>query len=202
MQQPRFIGGDMHDGGGALEYEADSLFVVEVEVAHNPKSVSQWRTQKRVPCRSSYKREGWQREPQPPGTRAFAQEDIEDEILHGRIELLLDNPAEPVHLVHEEDVALLKVGDKSRQITGALDGRTRRHLDIDTEFGSDYVGESCLAEARRAVKDGVVKGLAALARGSNRYAKVFLDLGLADELLQTLRTQAELGVCILDHRLP
>ena len=41
---------------------------------------------------------------------ALADDDVEGEVLHRRVEHLLDDAVEPVHLVDEEHVALLKTG--------------------------------------------------------------------------------------------
>ena len=58
--------------------------------------------------------------------RPLADDQIELEILHRRIEHLLDRRIEPVDLVDEQHVALFEIGEQRREIAGLGDHRTRR----------------------------------------------------------------------------
>jgi hypothetical protein len=54
-------------------------------------------------------REARQVDPHRPGRRSLADHDVDREILHRRVENLLDDPVQAVDLVDEEDVAGLQV---------------------------------------------------------------------------------------------
>ena len=54
--------------------------------------------------------------------RALADDDVEEEVLHRRIEHLLDLVVEAVDLVDEEDVALLEVREDGGEVARAGDG--------------------------------------------------------------------------------
>src|SRR5699024_9285474 len=62
--------------------------------------------------------------------RTLAQHDVELEILDGRVEDLLYGSGQPVDLIDEENIAVTELREDRRQITAALQGRTR----CDVEF--------------------------------------------------------------------
>ena len=58
--------------------------------------------------------------------RPLADDEVELEILHRRIEDFLDRRIEPVDLVDEQHVALFEIGEQRREIAGLGDHRARR----------------------------------------------------------------------------
>ena len=60
-----------------------------------------------------------------PGRRALAEHDVELEVLHGRVQDLLDRPAQAVDLVDEQHVALGQVGEDGGQVAGPHQRRAR-----------------------------------------------------------------------------
>ena len=62
------------------------------------------------------------------GARAgpLADEDIDLEILHGRVEDLFDHVVQPMDFIDEEDVVFFEVAEDGRQVSRPLDDRTRR----------------------------------------------------------------------------
>ena len=71
--------------------------------------------------------EGEMRQLEPDGacTRPLPYDDVDLEVLHGRIEDLLDGPVEPVYLVDEEHIPLLQVGEDGRHVGLPLERRAR-----------------------------------------------------------------------------
>ena len=61
--------------------------------------------------------------------RPLADDDVDREVLHRRVEHLLDLPVEAMDLVDEQDIALIQVGQDRDQIALALDGRAGGDLD-------------------------------------------------------------------------
>ena len=94
--------------------------------------------------------------------------DVELEVLHRRVEDLLDGARQPVDLVDEEDVAVVEVGEDRGEVAGPLE---RRAADVmckpDAHLGGDDAGERGLAQPGRAGEQQVVERLAAL-RGRPR----------------------------------
>ena len=74
---------------------------------------------------------------------------VELEVLHRRVEDLLDRRRQPVDLVDEQDVARLQVGQQCGEIAAALDHRARGGTEADAHFAGDDLRERRLAEPRR-----------------------------------------------------
>src|SRR5690606_21902008 len=101
------------------------------------------------------------------GVGALVDDEVDAEVLHGGIEELLDDGAEAVDLVDEEDIAAIEIGEDAHQVTGTFQGGTGGGDNLGAHLGGDNMGEGGLTEAGRTVEDGVFEGLAAGARGLN-----------------------------------
>ena len=103
---------------------------------------------------------------QPDGTgrRALADQDVELEVLHGRVEDLLDRPVQAVDLVDEEHVAVLQVGEERGQVAGPDQDRARGDAQPDAHLGGHDAGQRGLAQAGRPGEQQVVDRLAPLPR--------------------------------------
>ena len=126
--------------------------------------------------------EGLEVEAKAAGAGALADDDVDGELLHRRVEHLLDDAAEAVDLVDEEDVVGLEAGEDGGEVAGALDGGAGGDADVDAHLVADDVGEGGLAEAGGAVEEDVLEGFAALAGGGDADGEVFLDAALPDVL--------------------
>ncbi len=141
--------------------------------------------------------EGRQVDADGAGGRALADDEVELEVLHRRVEDFLDGRLQAVDLVDEQHVAGLQVGQDGGQVAGALDDRAGGGAEADAEFAGDDLGQGGLAEARRAVQQHVVQRLAAGAGGLDEDGEVLPAGALADEFGQRLRAQAGLGRVVL-----
>ena len=106
-------------------------------------------------------RERRQRQADARRRRALADDDVELEVLHRRVEDLLDGPRQAVDLVDEQDVALLELGEDRGQVAGPLERRARRDVQRHAHLGGGDAGQRGLAEPGRAGEQQVVDGLAA-----------------------------------------
>ena len=97
--------------------------------------------------------------------RALADDEVELEILHRRIQDFLDRRLQAVDLVDEQHVARLQVGQDGGEVAGALDHRAGGGAEADAQLAGDDLGERGLAEAGRAVQQHVVQRLAPAAGG-------------------------------------
>ncbi len=103
----------------------------------------------------------------------WADDQVELEILHGRIEDFLDGRVEPVDLVDEEDIALVEARQLCGKIARLGDDRAGGGAEIDAEFAGDDLRERRLAETRRPDEEHMVECRP-------------LHLGRIDEHLQVL----------------
>ena len=145
-------------------------------------------------------REGRQIDAHGARRRPFADDEVELEILHGRIEDLLHRRIQAMDLVDEQHVAGLQIGQQRRQIAGARDHGAGGGAEADAQLAGDDLGERRLAEARRPEEQHMVERLAAGAGGGDEDLEIGAQLLLADEILD--RLGPERGVdAILGHRL-
>ncbi len=121
--------------------------------------------------------------------RAFADDEIEFEILHRRIEDFLDRGIEAVNLVDEQHVARFEIGEDGGQIAGLGQHRPRGRAEVDTEFARHDLRQRGLAETGRAGKQHMVERLATVARRLDEDRQILARLLLADEFVQHLGAQ-------------
>ena len=93
------------------------------------------------------------------GTGALPHDDVQGVILHGRVQDLLHRAVQAVDLIHEEDVPLIEVGQKRRQVAGLLDGGTGGDADAGPHLLGNDPGEGRFAEARGAMEQNMIQGL-------------------------------------------
>ena len=121
--------------------------------------------------------------------RSLADDEVELEILHRRIEDLLHRRIEPVDLVDEQHVALFEIGEQRREVAGLGDHRAGGRAEVDAELARDDLRQRGLAEPGRADEQHVVERLVALARRLDEDAEIGARLLLPDEFGQPLRTK-------------
>ena len=123
--------------------------------------------------------------------RPLADDQVELEILHRRIEDLLDRRIEAMDLVDEEDVALLEVGEQRREVAGLGDDRPGGRAEIDAELARHDLRQRRLAQARRADEQHMVERLAARLRRLDEDLQIGARGRLADELGEHQRAQRQ-----------
>ena len=145
-------------------HDARQLFrVVELEARDDAEAVAQRIGQHAGARGGADQRERRQVELHAARRRAFADHDVDLEVLERRIEDFLDDRRQPVDLVDEQHVARLEVGQQRREVARALEHRARRLAQVDAQLVRDDVRQRRLAEARRPEQQHVVERLAALA---------------------------------------
>ena len=98
----------------------------------------------------------------------------------------------PVHLVDEQHVAVVEVGEDRREVAGPFERGSARRRDARAHLVGDDAAEARLAEAGRAREQHVVDGLAALLRRGEHDLEVLAQARLADELVEPARPQRRL----------
>ena len=189
---PSGSSGTPEDARGALDDRDEVGGVVVVEAGDEAEAVAQRAGDETGARGGADEREARQLEADRPRRRALADHDVELEVLHRRVEHLLDRPREAVDLVDEQHVAVVEVGEDGGEVTGALERGAARDAQADVHLGGDDPRQRGLAEARRAREQQVVDGLAAAARGAEQDLEVLLQPRLADELVEPARPERDL----------
>ena len=127
---------------------------------------------------------------------ARARDELDPEVLHRRIEALLDHRLQPVDLVDEQDVAAPERRQQARQVALALERRPRGHAHLGPHLARQQVRERRLAQAGRPGQQHVVQRVAALARRLHVDRQVVGDLPLPDELGEAARPQRRVLVAV------
>ena len=97
-----------------------------------------------------------------------------------------------MHLVDEQDVAVVEVAEDRGEIAGPFERRARGGLHARAHLDRDDPGERGLSQSRRAGQQQVVDGLASRLGGAQHDVEVLLQRGLADEVLEPARPQRRL----------
>ena len=147
----------------------------------------QGRGQQAAACGGAYERERRQLDLDRTRRRAFVEYDVDFVILHGRVEILLDDRTEPVDFVDEEHVARIEAREQSRQIARLVQHGTRRDAQLRVHLVGDDVGEGRFSQSRRAVQQYVVERVAAHERRLDEDAEIIDDFILPGEGFQLLR---------------
>ncbi len=157
------VGGDPEDLRRALDDARQLLGRIEIEPVDDAEARAQRRRDEPRPRRRADQGEARQVDLDDARRRTLADDEVELEVLEGRVEDLLDRRPEAVDLVHEQDVPRLQVGEDRRQIPGALEhrpgGGAQRRIHL---LGQD-VRQRRLAEPGRSEEQHMVERLAAFA---------------------------------------
>ena len=92
--------------------------------------------------------------------RPLADDQVELEVLHRRIEDFLDRRIEPVDLVDEQHVALFEIGEQRREVAGLGDHRPGGGAEIDAQLARHDLRQRRLAEPGRPDEQHMVERLA------------------------------------------
>ena len=193
----RRIDPDAQDFGRASHDHPQLLLGVVVEPVHDAEAGPQRRGDQPCPGGGAHQRKGGEIERHASGAGPLADDQVQLEVLQGRIEDLLDLRQQAVNLVDEQHVVGLQVGENGRQVSLDLNDGPGGGLQPHSQLVGDDSGQGGLSQAGRTVEQHVVQGLAAGAGRRHRDLQVLLDLGLAYILLQNLGAQAELVALLL-----
>ena len=156
LRGARRVDGDAEDAGGPHDDGLEVGGLVVVEPGDEAEAVAQRAGDQAGAGGGADQREAGQVEADRAGRRALAEHDVELEVLHRRVEDLLDGAGEPVDLVDEEHVALVELGEDGGEVAGPLEGRARGDVQADAHLGGDDAGEasSCRGRAGRRTAGG------------------------------------------------
>ena len=185
---------DAQYAGAAIDNLFQLAFRIEIQPHRNAEAVAQRIGQQAGARGGAHKRERLQWDLHRASRRPLADDEIELEVLHGRIKDFLDRRIEPVDLVDEQHVARFQISDQRGEIAGLGDHRPGGGAKIHPQFARDDLRQRGLAEAGRADEQYMVERLLARARGLDEHAEIGARLFLADEFGKALRAQRDIGV--------
>src|SRR5262249_27060488 len=133
--------------------------------------------------------------------RPLPDHEVELEVLHRRIEDLLDDVVETVDLVDEEDLPALEVREDRREIARPLEDGPGRGPDPDRELVRDDVRERRLPEPGGTVEENVVEHVAPRTRRGDLHPQVLADRLLPDVVVERARPERRLDEDLVVHRL-
>ena len=176
---------------------AQRLGIVEIQSKTLAETVAQRRGQKPRTRGCADQSKMLDRQFDRPRGGSLADHDVNLEILHRRIENLLDDMAQAMDFIDEKDVTFVEIGEQRRQIAGALHHRPRCGLDIHAHLPSDDIRERSFAESRRSMKENMVEHVMARARRLDGDFEICLDLLLADVFVEAARPEIDLVTQVL-----
>src|SRR5262249_32406849 len=94
-----------------------------------------------------------------------------------------------VHLVYEQDVAVVEVGEDGGEVAGAFERRSAGDPQRDTELGGHDPGQRRLPRSGWSGEEHVVDGLAALPRRAEEDVEVLFETLLPHELGEAPRAE-------------
>ena len=94
-----------------------------------------------------------------------------------------------MNLVDEENIALLQIGEQRGQVTGALHHWPGRIFAVDSHLDRDDMCQGGFPESWRTAEQDVIDAITPMLSRFNQDAEIFLDLLLANVLIQGSRTQ-------------
>ena len=171
---------------------AEIVHRVVVQTVREPEAVAERRGDEPRPGGRPDEGEVGQFQPDGPSARPLPYDDVDLEVLHGRVEDLLDGAVEPVDLVDEEHVPLLQMGEDGGHVGLALQRRSRGGRDVHPHLQGDDVGESGLAQSRRSGQQHVVQRLTARLRRRDEYPQLLPEHRLSHERAERARAQGAL----------
>ena len=171
---------------------------IKLQPCRDTKAVPQRRGQQTQARGGADQRKGLQFNPHRARRRPRTNHQIKFKILKRGIKHLFHHRVEAVNFIDEQHITRLEIGQDRRQIARLGQHRPRCHAKTHTQFAADDLGQCGFTQARRAIKQCMIHGLTALTCGLNEHFKIGPRLGLANKLIQTLRTQG--AIIVFGHR--
>ena len=195
---PRYLdgalAGDLHlqQRGRAVDDAGKRLGVIVLQTAVDAEAGAQRSREHAAARGGADERERLEAQLHRARRRAALYHDVDTEVLHGAVEILLDDGRQTVYLVDEEHVVGLQRGEQSGQVAGLVEHRAAGGLDAHAELVGDDVAEGRLAETRRAVEQHMVERLAALLGGAHEDLEVLHHLMLPGKTVEPRGAQGTL----------
>ncbi len=138
----------LHELGVGQQDLVQGLGSVELDVLGDPEPAAHRAGEKADAGRGADQRERLDGDGHRPGVGALVDGDVHFEIFHRRVKVLLDDGAQPVDLIDEQQVAETELGEDADQVRAFGEGRAAGDVYLRAHLVGDDVGQGSLAEAR------------------------------------------------------
>ncbi len=162
---------DAEDAGATIDDLLELFHRIEIQPHRNAEAVAQRIGEQAGARGGADQREGREVDLHRARRRPLADDQIELEILHRRIEDFLHRRIEPVDFVDEQHVARFEIGQQRGKIAGLGDHRTGGGAEVHAQFARHDLRQRGLAQPRRADEQHVVERFLARPRGLDEYAQ-------------------------------
>ena len=168
--------------------------LIKIHPQMNAEPLAQRRRDQPGAGRRADQRKLRQRNSDRPGRGPFADDEIEFEILHRRVQNFFHRRVEPVNFVDEQNIAGLQVGQNRREVASLGNYRPRGRPKADPELTRHDLRQRRLSETGRPVQQGMVQRLATLARRLDENGQILSYRLLPDEIVESLRSQGKVAM--------
>ena len=134
--------------------------------------------------------------------RPLADQNVELEILHRRVEDFLHGGGQAVDFVYEQHIARLNVREQRGQIAGALHYRAAGGAELRLHLPGHNARQRGLAQPRRAVEEQMVEAFAPRPGGGDEDAEVLAQAVLAHHLGERAGPKLLLQAALCRQRVP
>ena len=123
-----------------------------------------------------------------PCTGSLIDHNINDIVLHGRVQVLFHFGRKAVDFVDEQHVSCFQRGQQAGQVSGLVQNRPGTHLHIYTQLVGNNMGQGGLSQTGRAVEEHMIQGFAPHFGSLYIDAQIGDDFPLSGEIFQLLRS--------------
>ena len=187
---------DAKHARAALDDQLQFFRRVEIEPYRNAEAVAQRRRQETRAGRRADQGEFRKIDLHRTRRRSFADDEVELEILHRRIEDFLHRRIEPVDFVDEQHVARFEIGELRRKVAGLGDHGAGGRAEVDAKLARHDLRQRRLAQSRRADEQHMIERLAARLGRPDEHLEIGARRLLAGEIGKRQRTQRRVGVVV------
>src|SRR5512134_2154987 len=168
---------------------------------HESEPVAQRRGQGSCLCRRTYQGEAGQIELHRACRGSLTDDQVQLEVLHRRVQGLLDRSRQAMNLVDKEDVMLLEVRQDRRKIARVRQDQAGRRTERPSHFTRNDVGNGRLSKAGWTVKYRMVERFTALFGRLDADPQGIFHARLPDVLVKRLRTKRLLHAAFIVRQL-
>ena len=186
--------GHVQQAGRAVDDGFQFFSRVEVQPVHQPEAFPQRGGERARLGGGPHEGERRQVQFHSAGGRALADDEVDLEILHGGVQGFFHGRGQAVDFVDEQHVVGLQVRQDRGEVAGVVQHETGGRADAAAHFPGDDVRDGGLAQAGRAVEDGMVQRFAATLGRLDADPQRFFHARLTGVVVQGLRAQGAFGL--------
>jgi len=163
---------NIQDGSGPFYYQCQFFRCIELHTEYDTKSIPQWCCQCSRPGSRPHQGKRWKIETIRSGPGSFPHDDIQSEILHGRIEDFFYRTIQSVNFVNKKHIMFFQISKEGCQISRTFNGRTAGNPEINPQFIGNDVCHSSFPQSRWSIKEHMVQRFLSLLSCLNIYRKI------------------------------